>query len=139
VQRFRLIVVAFGMVVAIGGCASDRAGDRVETPTSEAPVPITSIAAIKGKWAGVVARGSANRDDWLELTINDDGSFQYTSARTIGVLQGRGQLSLRDGQGFSESERARSTYQLIDRGGKRVLRVDVVETNGLRYGADLAR
>jgi hypothetical protein len=29
--------------------------------------------------------------------------------------------------------------RLIDRGGKRVLRLDVVETNGLRYGTDLTR
>jgi hypothetical protein len=64
---------------------------------------------------------------------------QITSARTAGGFQGKGRLTLRDGQAFAETQGSQSTYRLIDRGGKRVLRLDVVETNGLRYGADLTR
>jgi len=100
-------------------------------------VPITGIELIKGKWAGVVDR--SRREDYIELMINDDATYQVTSARTTGEFEGKGKLTLRDGQAFAESPRAKSTFRLVDRSGKRVLRLDVVETNGLRYGTDLTR
>ena len=73
------------------------------------------------------------------MIIGDDASYLIKSARTVGGFQGKGQLTLRDGKAFAENPGAQSTYRLIDRGGKPVLRLDVVETNGLRYGTDLTR
>jgi hypothetical protein len=55
------------------------------------------------------------------------------------MLEGKGTLTLREGQGISESGRGRATYRLYDRGGRQVLRVEVVETNGLRYEAEFTR
>jgi hypothetical protein len=120
--------------VILGGCAGSQASRPPDTS-----VPITSIDAIKGKWAGIVDRSPSRSEDFIQVTIGDDASYQVTSARTAGGFQGKGQLTLRDGQAFAETQNSKSTWRLIDRGGKRVLRLDVVETNGLRYGTDLTR
>ena len=120
--------------VVLPGCAGSQASRPPDTT-----VPITSIDAIKGKWAGVVDRSPSRSEDFIEMTIGADSSYQITSARTAGGFQGKGQLTLRDGQAFAETQERKSTLRLIDRGGKRVLRLDVVETNGLRYGSDLTR
>ena len=120
--------------VILAGCAGSQAPRPPDTT-----VPIASIDVIKGKWAGVVDRSPSRSEDFIEMTIGADSSYQITSARTVGGFQGKGQLTLRDGQAFAETQERKSTLRLIDRGGKRVLRLDVVETNGLRYGSDLTR
>ena len=129
----RLAVVLVVVSAVVSGCAGGRPSGQADTQ-----IPIVGIETIAGKWTGLVER-VASREDWIELLINDDSSFQFTGSRTIGLLQGKGKMTLREGQGFSESDRGRATYRLYDRGGKRVLRVEVVETNGLRYAADLTR
>lgn len=123
------IVLALALLAGCAGSGAPRPSDTT--------VPISSIEPIKGKWAGVVER--SRREDYIELMINDDATYQITSARTAGGFEGKGKLTLRDGQAFAESPGAKSTMRLIDRGGKRVLRLDVVEPNGLRYGTDLTR
>jgi hypothetical protein len=128
------VTATLAAAVILGGCA----GSQASRPP-DATVPITSIDLIKGKWAGVVDRSPSRSEDFVEVIIGDDASYQVKSARTVGGFQGKGQLTLRDGQAFAETPNGKSTYRLIDRGGKRVLRVDVVETNGLRYGSDLTR
>jgi hypothetical protein len=130
------VAVTATLVAAVifGGCAGSQASRPPDTT-----VPITSVDAIKGKWAGVVDRSPSRSEDFIEVTIGADNSYQVTSARTAGGFQGKGQLTLRDGQAFAETQNAKSTFRLIDRGGKRVLRLDVVEANGLRYGTDLTR
>jgi len=45
----------------------------------------------------------------------------------------------RDGEALSASERGRVIYRLYDGGDAGVLQVEIVETSGLRCGADLAR
>ena len=134
-NRVRRPCAALTVVLALtilAGCAGSSASRPPDTT-----VPITGVELIKGKWAGVVDR--TRREDYIEVVISDDATYQVTSARTAGGFEGKGKLTLRDGQAFAESPGAKSTWRLIDRGGKRVLRLDVVETNGLRYGTDLTR
>ena len=126
------VLTAVFALTILAGCAGSGA-----TRPPDTTVPITSIDAIKGKWAGVVDR--SRREDYIEVMISDDATYQVTSARTAGGFEGKGKLTLRDGQAFAESPGAKSSFRLIDRGGKPVLRLDVVETNGLRYGTDLTR
>ena len=126
------VLTAVFALTILAGCAGSGA-----TRPPDTTVPITSIDAIKGKWAGVVDR--SRREDYIEVMISDDATYQVTSARTAGGFEGKGKLTLRDGQAFAESPNAKSSFRLVDRGGKRVLRLDVVETNGLRYGTDLTR
>jgi hypothetical protein len=130
--RLRAAVTVVLGLTMLAGCAGSGASRPPDTT-----VPITGIDVIKGKWAGVVDR--SRREDYIELVINDDATYQVTSARTVGGFEGKGKLMLRDGQAFAESPGAKSTFRLVDRGGQRVLRLDVVEPNGLRYGTDLTR
>ncbi|HSF04686.1 MAG TPA: hypothetical protein VLG10_02750 [Methylomirabilota bacterium] len=130
-------VVLVAVVIAVlAGCA----GMAPTGPPAETVVPITGFDVVKGKWAGIVARSPASRrEDLIELTVDGDGAYRFTSARTIGVLQGRGQLTLRDGALASASEQGSATYRLVDRGGKHVLKVEAVDRDGLRYSAELTR
>src|SRR5262249_39437810 len=110
------VVLALTILVGCAGSGASRPPDTT--------VPITSVDPIKGKWAGVVDR--SRREDYIEIVINDDATYQVTSARTSGSFEGKGKLTLRDGMAFAESPGAKSSFRLIDRGGTRVLRFDVV-------------
>ena len=107
-------IIAVVVAVALAGCA----GMTPTGPPAEAVVvPITSFDAVTGKWAGIVTRSPASRrEDLVELTVDGDGSYRFTSARTIGVLQGSGKLALKDGALSSASEHGSATYRLVERG-----------------------
>ena len=140
---FRLFII-LGIVSGLTACAT---ATPTANPTArasgaaEAVVPITSIDAVKGNWAGVVSRTKPNtqREDFVELRINDDATFAYRGARTVGVFQGGGTLALTDGALTSASERGRATYRLYDRGGTKVIKVDAETADGMRYEAVLSR
>lgn len=129
------ILVALLVVVAgLTGCAG------MKGPPAETVVPVTSFDAVKGKWAGIVSRSPASRrEDLVELTVSEDGSYRFKTARTIGVLQGGGRLTIKDGTLSSASEQGSATYRLVDRGGQRVLEVDAVDRDGIRYSGELTR
>lgn len=134
-RAWLLALVAMGIAV-LAGCA----GMTPSGPPEAVVVPITSFDVVKGKWAGIVARSPASRrEDLVELTIDGDGAYRFTSARTIGVLQGGGKLVLKDGTLSSSSEHGSASYRLIDRGRTRVLEVQAVDRDGLRYSAELTR
>ena len=123
------------VIVVLAGCAGMTPAGPAETVVS-----IAGFDTVKGKWAGVITRSPASRrEDLVELTVDADGSYRFESARTIGVLQGGGKLALRDGALFSSSEHGSATYRLVDRGGQRLLKVDAVDRDGLRYSGELTR
>ena len=94
-------------------------------------VPITSFAGVAGKWEGLVTWSApSRRDDWVELAIAGDGRYQFGSFRLIGTAMGGGQLTLKDGQLSSASERGQARYVLHEGEGTRQLRV----TGGLPDG-----
>src|ERR1700741_4342138 len=109
----RVATTALFALTLLAGCAGSQGARPVDTP-----MPITSIESIKGKWAGVIDRTPTRGEDFIEVTISDDASYQITSARTAGAFQGKGKLTLRDGQAVAENPGVQSTYRLIDRGGK---------------------
>jgi hypothetical protein len=131
--RASLVVLVAGVVAALAGCAG-----TTGSPT-ETLVPIQSVETVAGKWTGLLARGSSRREDFVELTIGKDASYRFATSRTIGVLQGSGTLTLKDGQLVSASEHGSATYRLYDRGGKPILKVNAVEARGVRYSAELSR
>jgi hypothetical protein len=135
-KRAHLVALVAVVIAGLAGCA----GISPTGPLPETAVPVTSFEVVKGKWAGIVARSPASRrEDLIELTIDGDGAYRFTSARTIGVLQGGGKLMLKDGALSSASEQGSANYRLVDRGGKHVLKVEAVDPDGLRYSAELTR
>jgi len=86
---------AFGLLLVLGlaGCASNGA----TTPT--APVAVTDVSSIAGKWAGLLSiTGSRDREDYVEVTVDANGAYRASSARTIGVLDTKGTVTASGGR-----------------------------------------
>ena len=88
-------ICALALVLALGlaGCAGSGSA------TTTAPIAITELASIAGKWVGLLeVAGSRDRDDYVEVTIAPDGTYRAASARTIGVMDARGTVKVADGR-----------------------------------------
>jgi len=88
-------ICALGLVLAVGlaGCVANGSA------TTTAPMAITDLASIAGKWVGLLEiAGSRDRDDYVEVTIAPDGTYRAASARTIGVMDARGTVRVADGR-----------------------------------------
>src|SRR5215470_14100790 len=80
------------LVLGLAGCATSES-------TTTAPLPITDIASIAGKWVGLLElAGSRDRQDYVEVTIAGDGTYRAASARTIGIMDARGTVSVAEGR-----------------------------------------
>ena len=123
-----LLVVA---VLALAGCATQ--GSTVGMQ----PVPITDFKMVAGKWAGPVT-GITSRDDWGEMTITPEGRFGFGIARTIGVLEGGGPLTLADGKMQGKGARGSIVYTLYQSGNRRVLKGDATLSDGRQVNATLS-
>lgn len=120
------------VVLALAGCASS-----APPPPPAAPIAITDYKMVAGKWAGLVKGLAGPRDDqgdWVEMNITESGAYDFGAARTIGMLTGKGNLALKDGKLAVEGERGQATMALLERGGKKLLRVD----GKLRSGTPLS-
>ncbi len=120
-------VLIFLVAASLAGCA----GSTSQVPRVQ--VPVSSASAVAGKWAGTVRRDPSTEDDWVDLTIRDDGTYEIKSFRTIGAVLGGGRLTVSGGKLTSETERARATYTLYEGDGKRVLNVDGTLKNGVTF------
>ena len=128
----RLIVV---VAVTIAGCTS------APPPPPATTVPITSFQMVAGKWQGTVVglSGSKDEGDSIEVTIGEDGSYDFGMFRTIGMFGGKGQFGLKDGKLTSQSQRGNAEYTLSERGGRQYLRGEGLFENNRMVTADLTR
>src|SRR5512140_3817453 len=63
------------------------------------PTAITDIKTIAGKWEGLMIRTpKARSDDWVRVSIQESGDYDFASYRTIGVFSGKGNFSVKDGK-----------------------------------------
>ena len=124
-----LLMVAL-VGASLAGCAGSTASSS-KMPSTQ--VPITSVSAVAGKWAGTVRRDPSIEDDWADLTIKDDGTYEVKSFRTIGAILGGGRLTDSNGQLTSATDRASSTLTLYEGDGKRVLKIDGTLKNGVTF------
>jgi hypothetical protein len=86
-------VLGLVLLLGLGGCASSS-----ETAT-QAPVTVTDVSSVAGKWAGLLAiAGGRDREDYVEVTVDGDGTYRASSARTIGLLDTRGTLTASGGR-----------------------------------------
>jgi hypothetical protein len=95
-------ICALGLAIVLGlaGCASSGAA------TTGGPVAITDVASIAGKWVGLLEiSGSRDREDYVEVTIAGDGTYRAASARTIGIMDARGTVSVSGGKLLIQGER----------------------------------
>jgi hypothetical protein len=127
--------------IVLGACA----GAARESPSASAtPIAITDLKSVAGRWEGLgqgPSSGSVlggHSADWVELTINADGTYEARSYREIGVLRGKGTLALTDNVLHYASSLSRGVMFLVrDHDGKRVLRLRGQLASGAAVSAEL--
>jgi hypothetical protein len=123
-KQLMLRVLCLSMLLLVTGCApaaSDGAGRGT-------PIRLTDVGTVAGRWAGLSDLPGHRMDDqYVEVTVRDDGTYEATSARTIGVMDARGRVQLSDGRLLIEgSDGARGTATLYSADGQRTLLVEMV-------------
>ena len=126
-------ICALGLAVVLGlaGCVTSGSS------TAGGPIAITDVASIAGKWVGLLEMsGSQDREDYVEVTIARDGTYQASSARTIGVMDVKGTVSVSDGRLLIRGERGgRGNGTLFSQTGQppRLLQVNGTSADGRQY------
>jgi hypothetical protein len=129
----KLGICALGLAIVLGlaGCVSS--GSAI----AGGPIAIPDVASIAGKWVGLLEMsGSQDREDYVEVTIAGDGTYRAAAARTIGVMDAKGTVSVSDGKLLIRGERgSRGTGTLFTQTGQppRLLQVNGTAGDGRPY------
>jgi hypothetical protein len=124
------------VALAFAACASS----TTPAPRPSVAVPITDYKMVAGKWAGLITGLSGPRGDqgdWVEMTIADNGAYDFGVARTIGLFHGKGNFSLKDGKLAVEGERGHATFVLFQGEGAKMLRANGQLRSGTAVSGDL--
>jgi hypothetical protein len=126
-------------LLALGACASGGAESRPRSGSGGGtPVAVTDIKAVAGHWAGLMDLPGNSPDQYLEVTVREDGTYQAISARTIGVMDAQGTITVRDGRLFLKGARgSQGTATLVSKDGRQTLMVDMMSPNQSRTTARL--
>lgn len=123
----------FALAIVLTACA---AGTGASNPGT--PVSITDVKMVAGRWDGLMSPETGReRDDFVEVTLREDRTYEAKSSRTIGVMDARGTYQISDGKLLFQGERSTGTGTLWDKAGERLLTVAVTTKDGLRYRARL--
>ena len=129
-DKSRICALGLAIVLGLAGCAGSG------STTAAAPLAITNVASIAGKWVGLLEMaGGRDREDYVEVTIAGDGTYQASSARTIGVMDARGTVTVADGKLLIQGERGgKGTGTLFTQSGQpRLLQVNGTAFDGRPY------
>ena len=134
-NRWNVHALALVILLSLTACAS-----KGPAPSGSA-VSVTDVAAVAGNWTGLLeVQGSPDREGYLVVMIDRDGSYRAGSARTIGVLDARGTLVVSDGKLVLMGESGgRGTAMLYTQSAapQRTLVVAGTAGNGRTYTARL--
>jgi hypothetical protein len=128
--------VAWFTVFAVVTAAVACAGPQTSSGGPGVTVPITDVKTVAGTWAGLASREAGGQDDWLEIRLHENGTFEAFSARQIGAFIGKGTLTLNGGRITAVGPRGSAVLTLYNRQGP-VLVVDFRDVNGIQYSAEL--
>ena len=106
------------------------------------PTAITDIKSIAGKWEGIMIRTPRSRnDDWVNVSIQDSGDYEFASYREIGVFSGKGTLTVKDGKATAQGERGSVAVQLFTdkTKGQSMLKAEGKGKDGISYRAELKK
>jgi len=108
-------------------------------PPPSTPVSISTFQSVAGKWAGIMRTTPRSReDDWITVTIREDGAYHFEAVRPIGIMQGQGTFTITDGKLRAETERGWGEATLYEEGGRRMLKIIGATKDGVQYSAELA-
>jgi hypothetical protein len=131
------------LLMALGACGSGAASPRPAATTAGpagAPVALTDVKSVAGRWVGLIDLPGHRDDEYLEVTVQEDGTYQARTARTIGIMDAHGTVAVRDGRLLLQGARgAQGTATLVSRDGQPTLLVDMTGSNQARTTARLRR
>ena len=136
--RFLQISGLVVLVQAALACAVFAASAK----TQWSPTEITDLKSIAGKWEGIMIRTPKSRtDDWVNVSIQDNGDYEFASYRTIGVFSGKGNLAVKDGKAMAQGEKGTVTVQLFTEKTKNqsMLKAEGKGKDGVLYRAELKK
>jgi len=138
-KRFIRTCILLGIVSAIllsMGCATAPAP---LLPKHE--VSIMDLNSLTGKWGGPLRFEPRHRtDDYVRLIIKENGTYQFVSARIIGIFSGSGVIQLDEGKAIAHTAKGGTIrFTLYDRGGESVLLAKGVSHKGWKAEAELNR
>lgn len=140
-RRIMRFVQISGLVIGVQAaltCAVFAASEKAQW----SPTAITDIKSIAGKWEGIMIRTPRSRnDDWVNVSIQDNGDYEFASYRTIGVFSGKGNLAAKDGKAMAQGETGSVTLQLFTNKtkGQFMLKAEGKGKDGISYRADLKK
>ncbi len=141
-MKFSGMMQGLVLIAAIGQAltACSTVEQAPASPLEE--VAVTDFHNVAGNWEGVLVQSPPARsryDDWVRLTIKEDGAFHFEAYRTIGVFSGAGQFTLDQGALLAKSEKGRISARLYRHAGQRDRRLKAEGTSGdgITYYADL--
>lgn len=133
-----LRAACFGMLLGVLAGSFGCAPMEPVPPPPSTPVAVSAFTQVAGNWAGILkATPRLRKDDWVTVTIHNDGSYQFKSVRTIGIMHGEGTFTLSDGKLRSETDRGWIVATLYEENGRRMLKVEAATKEGSPYSADL--
>jgi hypothetical protein len=92
-DRRRMRALSLALLIGLGGCAS--AGGSA-TPT---PVAVSGVESVAGTWAGLLTiAGGRDREDYVEVAVDGNGTYRASAARTIGLLDTQGTVTASGGR-----------------------------------------
>ena len=101
------------------------------------PVHVSEVKSVAGSWKGVVYE-STSEPDYITLTIQEDGSYEVMSRKTIGASRGKGQIVIRDGRLILQGQKGRGVGTLLSSGnGDRVMRIEATLSDNRILTAEL--
>jgi hypothetical protein len=82
--QLAVVLGALVVVALLSGCApTGGAADH------GSPVTVTDVQSVAGHWSGLLEISGRRQEDFVQLTIIPDGTYQMHGARTIGVSRAR--------------------------------------------------
>lgn len=139
-MRIMRFVQISGFVIGVQAALACAAFAAEKTQWS--PTEITDIKSISGKWEGLMIRTPKSKsDDWVNVSIQDNGDYEFASYRTIGVFSGKGNLAVKDGKAMAQTERGNVTIQLLTEKtkGENMLKAEGKGKDGISYRAELKK
>jgi hypothetical protein len=127
-RLFWTVFVVVGLAVSLGACA-----------TTDAPtfIAVSDVKSLAGKWAGLAVGPGSNQQDYIEMTIREDGSYDVLTRRTVGTLRGNGTIVIREGRIIMQGGKGRGVGSLMGERGERVMKVDVTFPDNIDMSATL--
>lgn len=122
-----LVVVALLTGCAPTGGATDHGS----------PVTVTDVRSVAGHWSGLLEISGRRQEDFVELTISPDGTYEMHGARTIGELDAKGRVAATGGTLQFRGPRATATGTLYATETRRTLVIEGRSERGERVTARL--